>query len=156
MDGFSNHIYWRWMENSLLYSLSATAITLATAIPAGYGLAFGRFPGRRLILTLTLVAMIMPSSALVLPLFLELNVVGLIGSTFSVILPTAFFPFGVYLAYIYFATALPQGILDAARIDGCGGGPPFAASACRSRSRSSPSSPSSVSSPTGATTSWRT
>jgi multiple sugar transport system permease protein len=120
VDGFSNHIYRRWMENSLLYSLSATAITLATAIPAGYGLAFGRFPGRKLILKLTLVALIMPSAALVLPIFLELNAVRLIGSSFSVILPFAFFPFGVYLAYIYYSTALPPGLLDAARVDGCG------------------------------------
>jgi multiple sugar transport system permease protein len=120
VDGFSDHIYRRWLENSLLYSLSATAITLATGIPAGYGLAFGRFPGRRLILRLTLVALIMPSAALVLPIFLELNAVHLIGSTFSIILPFAFFPFGVYLAYIYYATALPPGLLDAARVDGCG------------------------------------
>ena len=39
LDGFSDHIFRRWLENSLLYSLGATAITLATAIPAGYGLA---------------------------------------------------------------------------------------------------------------------
>ena len=120
VDGFSDHIYRRWMENSLLYSLSATAITLATAIPAGYGLAFGTFPGRKLILRLTLVAMIMPSAVLVLPIFLELNAVHLIGNTFSIILPFAFFPFGVYLAYIYYATALPPGLLEAARVDGCG------------------------------------
>jgi multiple sugar transport system permease protein len=120
VDGFSNHIYRRWMENSLLYALSATAITLATGIPAGYGLAFGRFRGRKLILWLTVVALIMPSAALVLPIFLELNAVRLIGSSFSIILPFAFFPFGVYLAYLYYATALPPGLLDAARVDGCG------------------------------------
>ena len=120
VDGFSNHVYRRWMENSLLYSLGATAITLATGIPAGYGLAFGRFPGRRLILRLTLIALIMPSAVLVLPIFLELNAVHLIGNTFSIILPFAFFPFGVYLAYIYYATALPPGLLEAARVDGCG------------------------------------
>jgi multiple sugar transport system permease protein len=120
VDGFSDHIFRRWIENSLLYSLSATAITLATAIPAGYGLAFGTFPGRKLILRLTLVAMIMPSAVLVLPIFLELNAVHLIGSDFSIILPFAFFPFGVYLAYIYYSTALPPGLLDAARVDGCG------------------------------------
>ena len=62
----------------------------------------------------------MPSAALVLPIFLELNAVGLIGSDFSIILPFAFFPFGVYLAYIYYSTALPPGLLDAARVDGCG------------------------------------
>jgi multiple sugar transport system permease protein len=37
-----------------------------------------------------------------------------------VILPSAFFPFGVYLAYVYFVTSLPKELLEAARIDGCG------------------------------------
>jgi multiple sugar transport system permease protein len=37
-----------------------------------------------------------------------------------VILPFSFFPFGVYLAYIYYSTSLPPDLLDAARIDGCG------------------------------------
>jgi multiple sugar transport system permease protein len=120
VDGFSSHIFRRWMANSLLYSLSATAITLVTAIPAGYGLVVGRFPGRKLILSLTLVALIMPPAALVLPIFLELNALRLIGSSLSIILPFAFFPFGVYLAYIYYATALPPALLDAARVDGCG------------------------------------
>jgi multiple sugar transport system permease protein len=120
LDGFSDHIYRRWIGNTLLYSLSATAITLVVSIPAGYGLAFGKFPGRKLILSLTLVVMIMPAAALVLPIFLELNSVHLIGSVFSVILPFAFFPFGVYLAYIYYSTSLPPGLLDAARVDGAG------------------------------------
>jgi multiple sugar transport system permease protein len=119
VDGFGSHIFRRWMVNSLLYSLTATGLTLVTAIPAGYGLVVGRFPGRRLILNLTLVALIMPPAALVLPVFLEVNAARLIGSSFSIILPFAFFPFGVYLAYIYYATALPAALLDAARADGC-------------------------------------
>jgi multiple sugar transport system permease protein len=120
LDAFSDHIFRTWIGNSLLYAFSATAIVLATAIPAGYGLAFGSFPGRRVLLTLTLVAMIMPAAALVLPIFLELNSLHLIGNVLSVILPFAFFPFGVYLAYIYYATAVPRDLLDAARADGCG------------------------------------
>ena len=120
LDGFSDHIYRRWIANTLIYALSATAITLVVSIPAGYGLAFGKFPGRKLILSLTLVVMIMPAAALVLPIFLELNSVHLIGSVWSVILPFSFFPFGVYLAYIYYATSLPPGLLDAARVDGAG------------------------------------
>jgi multiple sugar transport system permease protein len=120
LDAFSNHIYRAWIGNSLLYALSATAIVLVTAIPAGYGLALGNFPGRRVVLTLTLVVMIMPSAALVLPIFLELNALHLIGSSLSVILPFSFFPFGVYLAYLYYSTAIPPDLLDAARLDGCG------------------------------------
>jgi multiple sugar transport system permease protein len=120
LDAFSNHIYRAWIGNSLVYALGATAIVLVTAIPAGYGLALSTFPGRKLVLTVTLIVMIMPSAALVLPIFLELDSLHLIGSALSVILPFAFFPFGVYLAYIYYSTALPADLLDAARIDGCG------------------------------------
>jgi multiple sugar transport system permease protein len=94
------------MTNSLLYTFSATALTLLTAIPAGYGLATGRFRGRSLLLGITIVAMTMPVTALVLPTFLELNALHLLGSAFTVILPFAFFPFGVFLAYLYYASAL--------------------------------------------------
>ena len=120
LNAFSDHIYRRWIANTLFYALSATAITLFVSVPAGYGLAVGRFPGRKLILSLTLVVMIVPAASLVLPIFLELNAMHLIGSSLSVILPFAFFPFGVYLAYIYYATSLPPSLLDAARVDGAG------------------------------------
>jgi multiple sugar transport system permease protein len=108
------------MENSLIYSSLATALTMVTALPAGYGLAIGRFAGRKLLLTATIVAMLMPATALALPTFLELNALHLLGSAFSVVLPFAFFPFGVFLAYLYYANAVPAGLFDAARIDGCG------------------------------------
>jgi multiple sugar transport system permease protein len=120
LDGFADHLFRRWMENSLLYSFSATSLVLLTAIPAGYGLALGRFPGRRLVLGVTTIAMTMPVTALVLPTFLELNALHLLGSPLTVVLPWAFFPFGVFLAYLYYATSLPAVLLDAARVDGCG------------------------------------
>jgi multiple sugar transport system permease protein len=118
LDSFEGHVFRRWLENSFAYTLTSTALTIVTAVPAGYGLAVGRFPGRRLVLATTLVAMVMPPATLVLPIFLELNVAHLIGSAFSVILPMAFFPFGVYLAYLYYGS-LPAGLFDAARVDGC-------------------------------------
>ena len=115
LDAFSDHIYRTWIGNSLLYACSATAIVLVTAIPAGYGLALGSFPGRRVVLTLTLVVMIMPAAALVVPLFLEINEVHLVGTLCSVVLPFSFYPFGVYLTYIYFSTALPRDLLTRPR-----------------------------------------
>ena len=91
-----------------------------TSIPAGYALAFTEFRGRRALLASTLIVMLVPSTALVLPIFLELSAVRLIGSPLAVILPFSFFPFGVYLTYIYFSTAISRDLLDAARIDGAG------------------------------------
>lgn len=108
-----------WALNSLIYSVGGVALSLIAAIPAGYVLALSEFPGRRLILILTLIAMITPSSAVVLPIFLEMNLIGLNNTYAGLILATAFFPFGVYLAYIYFSSSLPKGVMDSARVDGC-------------------------------------
>ena len=108
-----------WIGNSALYALGALAVTLVVSIPAGYALAMTEFRFRRFLLVMTLVVMLIPGTALVLPIFLELNQAGLIGSPLSVILPMSFFPFGVYLTYIYFSTSLPRDLLAAARIDGC-------------------------------------
>jgi multiple sugar transport system permease protein len=118
LTGFENGVLFTWLRNSAVYAVGALVLTLLTSIPAGYALALTRFRGRRLLLTVTLVVMIMPSAALVLPIFLELNLVGLVGTVWSIILPFSFYPFGVYLVYIYFATSLPRDLLAAARLDG--------------------------------------
>jgi multiple sugar transport system permease protein len=119
LTGFQNDAIFLWLRNSALYSFLALAITLVVAIPAGYALAMTEFRGRRTLLVSTLVVMLMPNATLVVPLFLEINAVHLIGSMWSIILPYSFYPFGVYLAYIYFSTALPRDLMDAARLDGC-------------------------------------
>jgi multiple sugar transport system permease protein len=108
-----------WLRNSALYAVLALIITLVAGVPAGYALAMMEFRGRRTLLVSTLVVMLMPATTLVVPLFLELNEVHLIGTLWSVVLPYSFYPFGVYLTYIYFSTALPPDLLAAARIDGC-------------------------------------
>lgn len=108
-----------WALNSLIYSVGGVSLSLLTAIPAGYMLALSNFPGRKLILMLTLITMITPSSAIVLPIFLEMNLIGLNNTYAGLILATGFFPFGVYLAYIYFSSSLPAGVMDSARVDGC-------------------------------------
>ncbi|MEV6633659.1 carbohydrate ABC transporter permease [Actinoplanes sp. NPDC051470] len=117
--GFQDGAVTTWVGNSAVYAIGALVVTLIAGIPAGYALALTEFRFRRLLLIVTLVVMLIPNTALVLPIFLELNTVGLIGSPLSVILPMSFFPFGVYLTYIYFSTSIPRDLLAAARIDGC-------------------------------------
>jgi multiple sugar transport system permease protein len=116
---FQNHAMLKWLRNSAIYSGGSLILTLITSVPAGYALALTRFRGRTTLLVVTLITMIMPSATLVLPIFLEINQFHLIGTIWSVILPFSFYPFGVYLVYIYFATSLPRDIIAAARIDGC-------------------------------------
>jgi multiple sugar transport system permease protein len=119
LTGFQGDVILLWLRNSAVYAFLALAITLAVSIPAGYAMAMMEFRGRRALLIITLVVMLMPATTLVIPLFLEINAVHLVGSLWSVVLPFSFYPFGVYLTYIYFSTALPRDLLAAARIDGC-------------------------------------
>jgi multiple sugar transport system permease protein len=117
---FGSGVFATWIGNSAYYSFAALAITLLVSIPAGYALALVEFRGRRLLLVTTLIVMLIPNTALVLPIFLELSAARLIGNPLAVILPFSFFPFGVYLTYIYFSTAVSRDLLNAARIDGAG------------------------------------
>jgi multiple sugar transport system permease protein len=102
----------------VFYAGVALALTLIVSIPAGYALAKTNFRLRRVILISTLMVMLIPNTALVLPIFLEVSAVHLVGTPWAVIFPFAFFPFGVYLAYLYFSTSISRTLLDAARIDG--------------------------------------
>jgi len=120
LSGFEDGVFWTWVGNSLLYSGAAMVLTLVLAIPAGYALAMTNFRGRRVILIATLMVMLIPSTALALPIFLELAAVHLLNTPLAVILPFSFFPFGVYLAFVFFSTSMSHDLLDAARIDGAG------------------------------------
>lgn len=116
---YNGGVIFLWMANSAIYAVLPLLISVVISLFAAYALATIRFRGRKVILMATLLAMVLPATALVLPLFLELNAAHLINSAASVILPASFFPFGVYLAFVYFATSLPTELLEAARIDGC-------------------------------------
>ena len=117
---FQDGIIWTWLGNSVFYSVVALVITILITIPAGYALAMTKFRLRRFLLITTLMVMLIPNTALALPIFLELSAIHVFGSPLAVILPFSFFPFGVYLAYIYFSTTMSHDLLDAARIDGAG------------------------------------
>jgi multiple sugar transport system permease protein len=109
----------QWLLNSIFYSGGGVVIAVALCVPAGYGLATHDFPGRRPLLIVTILMMLIPPSALVLPLFLEANAAHLLLSPLALILPYGLFPFGVYLTYLYFHTARFGALLESARIDGC-------------------------------------
>ncbi|GAB2573812.1 carbohydrate ABC transporter permease [Microlunatus antarcticus] len=121
VDGFgpgNGGLFVQWMTNSLVISIGGALIAVVAAIPAGYAMARLRFRGRRVLLFVTLLAMVMPNTVLVIPLFLEVAAIGAVGQLWPVIVIMGFFPFGCYLAYIHFMTTMPPELVEAARIDG--------------------------------------
>ncbi|MDQ1608393.1 MAG: multiple sugar transport system permease protein [Microbacteriaceae bacterium] len=115
---YQNGIIWAWFFNSVWYTLVSVSIALVASIPAGYALAKFRFRGNTVILFVTLLTMIVPAAALILPLYLEMSAVGMVNTPWSVILPGTFYPFGVYMIYLFAKNAIPDSIIEAARLDG--------------------------------------
>lgn len=116
---FLDGIVLRWILNSINYVILGLALSLFTAIPAGFALAVFPFRGRKVVLWITLIMMLVPGDALVLPMYLELFYMKLINTPWALIIPAASFPMGVYLTFQYFKTNLPPDLIAAARVDGC-------------------------------------
>ncbi len=116
--GFDNGIYLEWFKNTVIMVGGGTLLAIAISIPSGYAMARLQFPKRQALLFLTLLLMVMPNTVLVIPLFLEVSTVHLLNSLWPVVIIFGFYPFGVYLSYIHYRTALPMELIEAARVDG--------------------------------------
>lgn len=116
---FSRFPFLRTIGNSLLISVSYTLITLISASMAAFAFAKLRFRGSGAILSVYIATMMIPTQVTMIPLFVVMNRLGLIDSYASVILPSMFKPFAVFLLVQQMRT-IPNDYIDAARIDGAG------------------------------------
>jgi multiple sugar transport system permease protein len=107
----------RSLLNSALIAATVTAISLVINSMAGYALAKLRFRGRDKLFRGLLAGLVIPVQVAMLPLFLVMKQLGLVNSYWGVIIPSLASIFGIFLIRQY-ATAIPDDLLDAARIDG--------------------------------------
>ena len=117
---FDSGVFAHWLLNTALYSgVSAVGATMLCSA-AGYAFARFRFRGRQALFAIVLGAVMIPQTALTIPIFLLLSKIGLVDTPLAVILPSLVFPLGVYLMRVYIEQAVPEDLLDAARMDGAG------------------------------------
>ena len=115
---FQHGIFVRWFGNSMLYAGSITLGSTAICALGGYGFSKYDFPGKRFLFQFVLGTVMVPSTALVLPLFLMLNHVGLTNTVWGVILPSLVNPFGLYLMKTFWDAGFPDELIEAARLEG--------------------------------------
>lgn len=120
MLAYDNGVFIRWMLNSILYAGVGGLAATVLAGMCGYALAKYRFPGRETLFNIVLGGVLVPATALALPLFLIFSKVDLTNTYWSVLLPSIVSPFGVYLSRIFAAASVPDELLEAARLDGSG------------------------------------
>lgn len=109
----------RFFVNSSVIALSVTAVSLLVNSAAGYAFAKLRFRSRDRLFRLLAAGLVIPVQVAMLPLFLLMKELGLINTYAGVIIPSLASIFGIFLVRQY-ALAIPDDLLDAARIDGAG------------------------------------
>ena len=117
---YQDGIFLRWLGNTLVYVVIGAGGATLLATLAGYGLAKYNFPGRKWVFAIILGAMAIPASALAVPQFLLFSGLGLTNTPWSVIIPSMVSAFGLYLVWVYAREAIPDELLEAARLDGAG------------------------------------
>ncbi|WP_334171123.1 carbohydrate ABC transporter permease [Sinomonas sp.] len=115
---FQDGVFGHWILNSLVYAITSGVGASALATAAGYAFAKYTFPGGRAMFAIVLGAVMIPMTALAIPTYLLFAGAGLTNTPWAVILPSLVSPFGVYLMRVYAAEAVPDSLIEAARVDG--------------------------------------
>lgn len=108
-----------WFSNSVAISLTVAVLTVAVNLLAGYAFAHLRFRGSSVLFLVALGTLALPVQVIMVALFRLVTDLGLYGSYWAVVLPTAASAFGLFLAR-QFLLGIPRELIEAARIDGAG------------------------------------
>ena len=115
---YQNGIFGRWFINTIFYVVIGAGGATLLAIMGGYALAKFRFPGRKAVFAVLIGSISVPGIALAVPQFLLFAKLNLTNTPAAMIIPSLISPFGLYLMWIFSEQAVPQELLEAARVDG--------------------------------------
>lgn len=117
---FSRIDFFGSMLNTLIVAVVTTLLVLFFDSLAAFTFAKYTFPGSRVLFGLLLATFVVPTQLTAIPQFSIMAGLGLVGNLNALIIPAAANAFGIFWMRQYCQSALPDELLDAARIDGCG------------------------------------
>ena len=99
---YDNGVFFTWLKNTSIFVFSALGISVFSCITAGFVLAVLDVPFRRFLLFFTLLTMLIPITAMAMPLYVMVDRLGLNNTLLGLILASSYFPFGAFLSYLYY------------------------------------------------------
>lgn len=106
----------RYLVNSVVVTLAIMALQLITCVPAAYAYARYDFRGKNLMFGITLVALMIPSQIIFLPVYLQMSSWGMVNTLWGLILPFGASAFGIFLLRQAFMQVSDE-VIEAARLD---------------------------------------
>lgn len=119
LEVFSRINMWKFIGNSLFYVMVIIVLDLFVNSLCGYALAKFEFKGKNALLTLVISLMVFPAEAIMLPMYREMADLGWINTWAALIVPFIAKCFSIYMFRQFFLD-IPNDLLEAAKIDGCG------------------------------------
>ena len=112
--------FYLWFWNSVGYTAAILVIHLPISVLAAYGFTQYRFRGRKLLLGLYILFMLLPFQATVVSQYITLDAMNLLDTRLAIILPNAYNTFGAFLL-TQFMHGIPPEVIEAARVEGANG-----------------------------------
>jgi ABC-type glycerol-3-phosphate transport system permease component len=119
LTGATGAVMWRSLLNSVIVTVPFTALTVLFCAMAGYAFAKFRFPGRTVLFTLLIASMLVPTDINIPTLYLLFSKIGWLDTYQVQIFPGTASVLGMFMAR-QFMIAIPDEVIDAARVDGAG------------------------------------
>jgi raffinose/stachyose/melibiose transport system permease protein len=121
LDALGSGAFWRQGANSLFIAIASTVLVVLIGAMAAYIFARYAFPGRELLFTLFAIGLMFPFAVAILPLFVLLREMNLLGNPLGVILPQAAFGLPITIIILRsFFRSIPAEVEESAVLDGCG------------------------------------
>ncbi|GAA2635509.1 carbohydrate ABC transporter permease [Paractinoplanes durhamensis] len=121
LDALRSTAFWQQAANSVVIAVASTALVVGVGAMAAFIFARFAFPGREFLFTLFAIGLMFPFAVAILPLFVLLRGMNLLGNPLGVILPQVAFglPITIVILRSFFRT-IPAEVEESAVLDGCG------------------------------------
>ena len=114
---FEYDTIWRSYLNTIIYTVVGTVLNVAVTVAGGYALSRPTLPGRGIVMKLLIFTMFFNGG--MVPLYMLVQQLGLLNNMWGLILPTTLSVYNMTIARAFFQSSIPDGIIEAAQIDGC-------------------------------------
>jgi len=111
--------FWSALLNSVIVSSLGALSVVAFSTLAGYAFAKLRFKGSNTLMAFIVMTLAVPTQLALVPMLKQFSNLGLDGTLTAVTLPWLVTAFGVFFMRQYLVDAIPDELIDAARVDGC-------------------------------------
>ncbi len=109
---------WRGYLNTIIYTVITAVLALVVTIPAGWALSRKNLPGKKLLMIYFIIPMFFGGG--LIPFYNVMSQLRLINTIWAVILPAILSVWNLFMVRTFFEANIPEGLVEAARIDGAG------------------------------------